>query len=371
MKYCRVCKVRAKDTDTVCARCGAELTLLGATVPAAGGDGADEGPSLVLQGAIRELEQAKLANVRRSKMLLAVCAGVFALILLVGWQVYASTVLSYAVLEDVRIEQDPGSDQTVRVSFNVVKPGKVAFDRRSGDNHTEKKDVYAQPGPISLAWTWPSDKSTGIDFDVIYRAGMTRSFDHKHFDVKSSGGRMVDIVFLMDTTGSMDTYIQGLQSKCIEFAEVVKGKGYDCRLALIGFGDVEFNEPIFFIQPTDDLGKFQTTVRDVPRTDGKDLPESTLEALERAMSLEFRQGARVCFVHITDASCHHERRIPQVAAAMKEKEIKTFIVAPQKLQNLYTPLCVNGGKFFSLDDARFKESLLDVAGTIASQISSQ
>lgn len=370
MKYCRVCKVRAKDTDTVCARCGAELTLLGATVPSAGGDGT-ESPSLTLQGAIRELEQAKLTNVRRGRMLLAVCAGVFALILLVGWQVYASTVLSYAVLEDVRVEQDPGSEQTVRVSFKVVKPGKVAFDRRSGDNHTEKKDVYAQTGPVSLAWTWPSDKSTGIDFNVIYRAGLTRSFEHKHFDVKTTGGRSVDIVFLMDTTGSMENYIQGLQAKCIEFAEVVKAKGYNIRLALIGFGDVNFNESIFVLQPTDDLGKFQTTVRDVPRTDGKDLPESTLEALERAMSLEFRQGARVCFVHITDASCHHEQRIPQVAGAMKQKDIKTFFVAPQKLQNLYTPLCVNGGRYFSLDDAKFKDSLLEVADTIASQISSE
>jgi hypothetical protein len=34
-------------------------------------------------------------------------------------------------------------------------------------------------------------------------------------------------------------------------------------------------------------------------------------------------------------------------------------------------LCVNGGRFFSLDDAKFKDSLLDVAGTIASQISSE
>lgn len=375
MKYCRVCKLRAKDAETVCARCGGALTLLGTAIPTAGatGDSAaadaeSAGPVLTLQGTIRELEHAHRDNVRRGRVLLAICGGALALLLLAAYEVYASTVLSYAVLENLQITQDPSADKKIRVSFNVVKPGRVAFDRRSGSRHTEKRDLYSQAGPVELSWSWPSEKQTGIDFNVIYRTGLTRKTERRHFDVTEES-KAVDIVFLLDTTGSMNPSIEGLQKKCRDFAEIVRSKGYDCRLGLIGFGDLNWNESISVLEPTDDIAKFQEAVRTVPRTSGGDEPESSLEALERALKLSFRPQAAVCFVHITDASCHHRDRIPEIAERLKERQVSVFFVAKADWQNLYGPMCVNGGQFFTLDNAGFADSLLKIAGTIASQIS--
>lgn len=369
MKYCRACKLRAKDNEVVCSRCGGELGTFGAAMAATGGSG-DAGssePGLVLQGQIRELQRMQKLNLRRGRQLAIACAVIVACLLLVAYEVYARTVLSYAVLENVQIEQDPAVENKINLKFNVVKPGKVAFDRRSGTNHTEKLDVYDRTGPVQFAWSWPSERETGIDFEVIYRGGWTRTFERKHFNL-SGRSHAVDIIFLLDTTGSMTPFINGLRQKCIEFADVVKRKGHNIRLGLIGFGDVRQNEQLFVLEPTADVAQFQGAVAQIPRTEGGDIPESGIEALQKALELSFRPGAKVCFIHITDAPCHGEQRLSSMGAQLQQRGIITFVVSRNSLSSFYAPICVNGGTFHGIDDARFEDVLLKVAGTIANQI---
>lgn len=374
MKYCRSCKTRASDAETVCAKCGQPLAVLGGTAPAPTGTGtatasppASTGPALTLQGQINQLEAAQERNVRRSRLLAVISGCALLALVITVYLIFSYTVLSYAVLRDVKIEQDAGVDTNIRVSFNVVTPGKVAFDRRSGGRHTEKLDVFTQPGPVELAWQWPSEKETGIDFRVVYRGGWTRSEQQQHFAVTGKSGA-VDIVFLLDTTKSMDPFIEGLKKKCIDFAAVVRKDGYDCRLGLIGFGDVQEREKITVFEPTDDLQIFQTRVGTVPRTTGGDEPESSVEALREALRLQYRGGATVCFVHITDAGCHHREQLPKVREELRERGVVTYVVSLNRFANLYQQLCINGGKFYAIEDAKFDDILLGVAKSIASQI---
>lgn len=371
MKYCRTCKTRAADAETVCAKCGQALaTLGGSAAPAAGAaPGAAAAPQLSLQGQIRELQAAKTRNIRGSRAL-AIVAGVVSLAIVITlYNVYSYTVLSYAVLDKVTIEQDHAAEQLVKISFDVVKPGKVAYDRRSGGRRTEKIDLFASPGQQQFSWAWPSSADTGIDFRVVYRGGLTRTSVERHFDYsgKRTGG-MVDVVFLLDTTGSMDPYILGLQKRCIEFAGVVRDQGYDCRLGLIGFGDVEIGEPMHVLEPTDVLQSFQLSVANVPRTRGGDDPESALEATSRALQLELREGSVGCLVLITDESCHNTSEIPSLAEALKQRGLVVYVVSKKRLANLYSPMCVNGGKFYSFEEARFDDILLGVARSLTSQI---
>jgi molecular chaperone DnaK len=286
------------------------------------------------------------------------------------YEIYAHSVLSFAVLDNIEIQQDPAAENLVRVSFNVVKPGKVAFDRRSGGTHTEKIDLLSQTGPVELNWAWPSDPATGVDFRVTYRKWLTRSSREQHFDISGRSGA-IDIVFLLDTTSSMDPFIDGLKKKCIDFARVIRRSGQDCRLGLIGFGDIEINEPITVYRPTDDIQLFQTRVAQLPRTDGGDLPESGVEALRRALALQYREGASVCFVHITDAECHHPQQLGTLARDLRQRSVVTYVVSQRRFQNLYAPLCVNGGKFYAIEDADFADILLGVARSIANEIGYQ
>jgi hypothetical protein len=184
MKYCRYCKLRAKDDGVTCAQCRRPLSVFGAR-PAAS-SGAPSTPSqgfLTLQGQLRQLETVHRRNLLRTRVLALVCSGVFLALLLTLYLVYHYTVLSYAVLKNIQIEQDRSQQREIRVSFEVAKPGKVAFDRRSGKNWTEKFDVYSKEGPVTWRWTWPSDPTTGIDFQVVSRGGLTRDTVAKHFAV--------------------------------------------------------------------------------------------------------------------------------------------------------------------------------------------
>ena len=364
MKYCRKCKLMAKADAETCSRCGGEIGGFGTTKGAANSDGTVE-PALGLQGKAEELRATAKRNIRNSRFLMGLCAAIVVGMLLTGWQVYAAQVLSYAVLDNVQIDQDPKVQNRVQVSFDVVKPAQVAFDRRSGDARTEKLDVFSSAGPVQLSWAWPSDSE--IDFRVVYRDGLFRAAEQKNLQVEPTSNS-IDIVFLMDKTRSMTPFIDTLKMNCIEFAETVSREGHDCRLGLVGFGDVEINEPIEVFPPTADLGQFQQRVGDLTVTGGGDPPESSVEALRRAMQIPFREGAHVVMVHITDASCHHIQELPRVAKEIKDREITNYVVSSEEFANLYARLSTNGGQFFSIEDASFDQILNNVARSIVNEI---
>ncbi len=363
MKYCKKCKLLAKSDESNCRQCGEPVGALG--IPKAATNGSAAAPALGLQGKIQELTVVKQRNVRRMRFLIGLCALIVFAMLIIGYQVYSHNVLSYAVLDNVEIQQDEFEQNRIHVKFDVVKPGKVAFDRGSGDSRTEKLDVFSSAGPVSLSWAWPSSRS--IDFKVIYRTGLTKTADERNLTVDRSG-RALDIVFLMDKTRSMTPFIKALKRKCIDFANTVNGEGYDCRLGLVGFGDLEINEPIEVFKPTDNVNLFQQQIDSLKVTGGGDEPESSVEALDRALTLDFRKGARVCMVHITDASCHNAERIPQIARKLRDRSIVSYVVSTQENANLYAQLCGDGGKFVPIDDAKFDNILDYVAQSLVSEI---
>ncbi|MCL2422155.1 MAG: Hsp70 family protein, partial [Defluviitaleaceae bacterium] len=104
-------------------------------------------------------------------------------------------------------------------------------------------------------------------------------------EIHGSGTDRVNVVFLIDTTGSMDTYINGVKDRAIEFAGILASKGAAYKLGLIGFGDLGENEKPSVYNFTDDVPKFQKQVKNIPRTYGGDIPESSLDALETGVEL--------------------------------------------------------------------------------------
>jgi hypothetical protein len=105
-------------------------------------------------------------------------------------------------------------------------------------------------------------------------------------------------------------------------------------------------------------------------TQGGDPPESSVEAIEKALELEYRPHTRICFVHITDAGCHHHERIKDLVASLKENKVVTYVISQRNQSRLYSPLCVNGGQFYGIRDAPFEAILQEVAKSISNQIKS-
>ena len=363
MKYCKPCRLLASAKEVHCRRCGKVVVELGTQVNNQRGDKGE--PALAIEGEIAELSAIEQKNVRRARLLAGICVAVVIAIALTSYQVYVHSVLSYALLSDVEITQDDFASNRIQVSFNVIRPGKVAFDRSSGDHRTEKIDTFSEAGPVTLSWAWPSPEP--IDFRVCYRSGFFKSTDKRLFDVHN-GPQSIDIVFLIDRTRSMEPFIKALIRKCTDFADVVKREGHDVQLGFVSFGDSEINEPIDVFDLSQNVMDFKTRVGKLKLTGGGDEPESSVEALQRALKLRFRDKARPCFVHVTDASCHHQEKLPSVADRLKAESIITYVVSMEEHANVYARLCSNGGSFLSMKNADFDRILDNLAHSLISEI---
>jgi len=196
-------------------------------------------------------------------------------------------------------------------------------------------------------------------------------------EVKSSGTDKVNVVFLIDTTGSMDTYINGVKDRAIEFSSILASKGASYKLGLIGFGDLYEKEKPSVYNFTDDVPKFQKQVKNIPRTYGGDIPESSLDALETGIELlnSHRDDgtARNIFILITDAPPHVPtytgKSVAQISEMLESRAVTTYVVARKDRESIdaYDPVTKPNGKYYDLND-KFFDILDNIAMSIAELI---
>lgn len=187
----------------------------------------------------------------------------------------------------------------------------------------------------------------------------------------------VNVVFLIDTTGSMDTYINGVKDRAIEFSNIISSRGASFKLGLIGFGDLFEKEKPSVYNFTNDIAKFQKQVKNIPRTYGGDIPESSLDALETGVELlassVIDPGTRNIFILITDAPPHvptkSGKTVANIQDMLAERRITTFVVARKDRESIdsYDPITKPGGKYYDLND-KFFDILDNIALSITELI---
>ena len=191
----------------------------------------------------------------------------------------------------------------------------------------------------------------------------------------SSAFSGVNIVFLIDTTSSMDYYINAVKERAMQFAEILRSKGADFKLGLIGFGDLYEKEKPTVYKFTDDVTKFRKQVQNIPRTFGGDIPESSLDALETGVELLRSEkinshSGKTIFILITDAPPHvptkSKKYVEDICDMLESDNITTYVVAGHDSDSLecYTPLTEPNGKYYSMR-ADFFDILDNIAESIA------
>lgn len=188
------------------------------------------------------------------------------------------------------------------------------------------------------------------------------------------GTKGMNIVFIIDTTGSMDSFIEGVQERAIQFSNILKEKGLKFQLGLIGFGDLLEKEKPKVYKFTTDIAKFQKSVKKIPRNYGGDLPESSLDAIETGIKLvsqsKLDSTYKNIFILITDAPPHiptiSGKNIIDIVNSLEENKITTYVVARKDRDSLaaYEPLVEINGKYYSMDDS-FTDILDQIAYSIA------
>lgn len=194
----------------------------------------------------------------------------------------------------------------------------------------------------------------------------------------------VDVVFVLDVTGSMEAPILSLRDGIDEFLVGLKRQKMDAQVGLVYFrdrlpslpGEVAINVPedpkeILFDGKafTSDSGEFRIGIKSLKADGGGDLAESGLDALDYASNLPFREGTAKVLILITDAP----PKIPdkdnkdenEVAEKLKKRGIQQLHLFTQeqperylKIQDLLGKDGKPAGKpFFVGDLAKGKEVL--------------
>ena len=191
-----------------------------------------------------------------------------------------------------------------------------------------------------------------------------------------SAADRVNILFLIDTTGSMDTYINGVKERAIEFSSILASKGAVFKLGLIGFGDLGEKEKPSVYNFTEDVFKFQKQVKNIPRTYGGDIPESSLDALETGVELlnsSRDETSKRMFILITDAPPHVPtatgKNVADICEMLAAKNVTAYVVARKDRDSIdaYDPITKPNGKYYDLND-KFYDILDNIAMSIAELI---
>jgi Mg-chelatase subunit ChlD len=183
--------------------------------------------------------------------------------------------------------------------------------------------------------------------------------------------RGVDLVFIIDTTGSMSDKIESLLATCSRFADDFNALQLNHRMAIVSFGDLRVEGDK--IQNTAFTSRVEVTkksLRNIPRNSGgANQGESSLEAVERALSLPFRADAVKAIVLITDEPAdQHRLKAEEMIGRLAEREMLVFVASPP-YKYFQRMALRNGGRWYKISAHTRFDDLLDMFRDLARQVS--
>ncbi|OAA57623.1 MHCK/EF2 kinase [Niveomyces insectorum RCEF 264] len=115
-----------------------------------------------------------------------------------------------------------------------------------------------------------------------------------------------DLLFLIDTTGSMGSYIEAAKN---QIRSIVNDIGIaflneaEVRMAVVGYKDHSDSPNIQFLDFTTSSSQVRSFLDTLSATGGADAPEDVLGGIWRALNANWRHRTR-CIIHIADAPPH-------------------------------------------------------------------
>lgn len=181
--------------------------------------------------------------------------------------------------------------------------------------------------------------------------------------VKSKPRPAVDILFLLDVTGSMEFAIEGVSDGIQRFASQIQEADLDARVGLIAYRDRVFGQEPEILKFdgqtfTQDYEAFRAKVGRLFCVGNNTIPESTLDALVLGSRQEFRPKAAKVIVLITDAEPlvpdKETSTMSEAISHLREAGIgQIHTVVRRNEREIYGPLRRKPftGEFFDLLDA--------------------
>jgi len=172
-------------------------------------------------------------------------------------------------------------------------------------------DPISSPMPLKLKLSIPDYLGTLDNGKVmVFEDGKPQGF----VIVKETEVRIgADIVFLVDTTGSMSDEISGVKSSIQKFLQSLSDAGYDIKAAVIPFGDYAPGNPDYegasYSAPFINLSDSEIAsnyANELVAYGGQDLPENIYGAIMFAWNnMNWRAGTERVIILLTDAFSHY------------------------------------------------------------------
>lgn len=171
----------------------------------------------------------------------------------------------------------------------------------------------------------------------------------------------VDLIFVIDTTGSMYDKIDALLERSQELVTNLERQHVSWRAAIVAFGDLKVRGDT--IQATgfsSKLGIVKHALANVPRNNGGgNNGESSLEALDKALALSFRPNAIKVFVFMTDEPAHRNKFKPnQIIGRLRQFGVLTFVIS-DPINYFKKMASETGGQWFKISSETDFLSILD------------
>ncbi len=209
--------------------------------------------------------------------------------------------------------------------------------------------------------------SSGGKKEVIAQSGPVIRVQGR--EIKQS--QAVDLVFVIDTTGSMSDKIQGLLATCTKFIDEFASMKLNSKIAVVAFGDLTVpGDTIEHSDFTDDINMIKKYLKEIPRNGGGgNEGESSLEALTHALKLNFRKNAVKTIILVTDEpALQHKIKAKDMIDRLTQGEFLTFVISTP-LKYFQEMAKANGGKWYQISAKTDFTDLLDMFRQVAQKVS--
>jgi von Willebrand factor type A domain. len=188
---------------------------------------------------------------------------------------------------------------------------------------------------------------------------------------KDSARARADLIFVIDTTGSMNDKIDGLIESCESFVDKLAAKRIDWVAAVVGFGDLTVEGDRIVATPfSSSAERVKALLRGLPRySGGGNEGESSLEALQAALDQPgYRPDAMKVFVLITDEPALQKKLRPAtMSGRLREAGAIAFVLSPN-IKYFRSMATDTGGQWWNVDSGGDFSQILAVFDKIATKV---
>lgn len=187
----------------------------------------------------------------------------------------------------------------------------------------------------------------------------------------------VDIVFVIDTTGSMGSYITNVKNNITAFVNEIEAAGISPSFALVDYRDItcdgQYSSNVKKNNDGDnwfkDAEDFKSAIAKLTVNGGGDGPETAIDGLEMARRLNLRTSSQKFFVLVTDANYkiannYGIESMSKMINLLVNDKINVSVVSNTRYNSTYRELYESTGGLFANVGSNFKDELLKIADMI-------